>query len=84
MKNVKKFKKGDIVAVEPFGDCPTHYCQIKFFKTWDIKPSPLFAMGKWYSKEGNCVSETGFDVNYIRQSTKKDLQEAILSSKNKL
>jgi hypothetical protein len=22
------FKVGDIVAVEPHGDCPTHYCRI--------------------------------------------------------
>ena len=33
-------------------------------------------MGKWYSKEANCVSGTGFDVRYIRLAEEKDWLEA--------
>lgn len=78
------FKVGDIVCVEPFGENPPHYCEIEYFKEWETKPSPIFAMGIWFSKKGNCIAETGFDVNYIKLSTQQNLKEAIESFKNRV
>lgn len=85
---MNKYKIGDVVKINPFGDCPTHYCKIERFETKDmsfilpisnkeVKTEMISAMGKWYSKEANCVSGTGFDVLYIQPANEKDLNEAI-------
>jgi len=63
---------GDVVAVEPHGDCPTHYCRITSFKH---VMGLMFAMGDWYSKKGNYVKSTGFDINVVRKATELDLAE---------
>ena len=75
--NTNNFKVNDVVCVSPFGETPFHYCKIEYFKEWEVKPSPVFAMGKWYSKKGNCMSGTGFDVNYISKANKWDLIKAM-------
>jgi hypothetical protein len=67
--NTNGFKIGDVVEIEPFGDCPTHRCHIEYFKETG---GAIFAMGDWFSDEpkprGNCVQDTGFDVRYIRMA----------------
>ncbi len=81
--NTNNLKIGDIVSIEPFGDSPTHYCKIKHFQ--DCKElSAVFAMGDWYSKKGNRIIGTGFDVNYTKQSNSLDLQLAINSHEEKI
>jgi hypothetical protein len=73
------FKINDIVCIEPFGECPTHYCRIDHFYSWpNDEYSPIFAMGTWYSKSGNCLP-SGFDAKYCRLATEQDLNEAIAS-----
>lgn len=79
--NTNGFKIGDIVCINPYGECPTHYCQIESFE--NIENLMVSARGKWYSKRGNCIAGTGFDVNYIKQSFQEHLDEAIKAYRNR-
>lgn len=79
--NTDTFKIGDIVSIMPFGECPIHYCRIEKFELNSI--GIISAIGKWYSKEANCVSDTGFDINYIDDANEADLNEAVENYKLK-
>ena len=70
------YKLNDIISIKPFGESPVHFCRIKYFKN---NGGICFAMGDWYSKNGNKISDTGFDVNYIQNSNPKDFSEAVYS-----